>query len=62
LNSSNGREVWRNPFSGKRILDGSTEAVLTKIPAFADLVARDLRGVVAIVHRREYKAGEPIFY
>lgn len=61
-NSSNGSAVWRNLFSGKSILDGSTEAVLSKVPAFADLSARDLRRVAAIVHKREYKAGEPVFY
>jgi CRP-like cAMP-binding protein len=31
-------------------------------PAFADLTARERRGVAAIVHKREYKAGEPVFY
>ena len=61
-NSSNGSAVWRNLFSGKSILDGSTEALLSKVPAFADLSARDLRRVAAIVHKREYKAGEPVFY
>jgi CRP-like cAMP-binding protein len=61
-NSANGSAVWRNLFSGKSILDGSTEAVLSKVPAFADLSARDLRRVAAIVHKREYKAGEPVFY
>lgn len=61
-NSSQGSAVWRNFFSGKSILDGSTESVLSKVPAFADLSARDLRRVAAIVHKREYKAGEPVFY
>jgi CRP-like cAMP-binding protein len=61
-NLSNGSAIWRNLFSGKSIIDGSTEAVLSKVPAFADLSARDLRRVAAIVHKREYKAGEPVFY
>jgi CRP/FNR family transcriptional regulator, cyclic AMP receptor protein len=61
-NTSTGRAVWRNLFSGKSILDGTTEAVLSKVPAFAELSARDLRRVAAIVHKREYKAGEPVFY
>jgi CRP/FNR family cyclic AMP-dependent transcriptional regulator len=60
--STNGSAVWRNLFSGKNILDGTTEAVLSKVPAFSDLSARDLRRVAAIVHKREYKAGEPVFY
>ncbi len=60
--SSSGSAVWRNLFSGKSIQDGSTESVLSRVPAFADLSARELRGVAAIVHKREYKAGEPVFY
>jgi CRP-like cAMP-binding protein len=60
--SSTGSAVWKNLFSGKSIQDGSTEAVLSRVPAFADLSTRELRGVAAIVHKREYKAGEPVFY
>jgi len=60
--SSGGSAVWRNLFSGKSIQDGSTEAVLSRVPAFTDLTPRELRGVAAIVHKREYKAGEPVFY
>ncbi len=60
--SSNGSALWRNIFSGKSVQEGSTEAVLSKVPAFADLSARELRSVAAIVHKREYKAGEPVFY
>jgi CRP/FNR family cyclic AMP-dependent transcriptional regulator len=61
-NSTHGSALWRNLFSGKSVQEGSTEAVLSKVPAFADLSARELRGVAAIVHKREYKAGEPVFY
>lgn len=60
--SPSGSAVWRNLFSGKSIQDGSTESVLSRVPAFADLSARELRGVAAIIHKREYKAGEPVFY
>jgi CRP/FNR family transcriptional regulator, cyclic AMP receptor protein len=60
--SLNGSALWRNLFSGKSIQDGSTESVLRRVPAFAELSARELRGVAAIVHKREYKAGEPVFY
>ena len=58
----NGSALWKNVFSGKSIQDGSTESVLSRVPAFTDLTARELRGVAAIVHKREYKAGEPVFY
>jgi CRP/FNR family transcriptional regulator, cyclic AMP receptor protein len=60
--SSNGSALWRNIFSGKSIQAGSTESVLSGVPAFTDLTARELRGVAVIVHKREYKAGEPVFY
>jgi CRP-like cAMP-binding protein len=60
--STNGSALWKNLFSGKSVQEGSTEAVLSKVPAFTDLSARELRGVAAIVHKREYKAGEPVFY
>ena len=60
--SPTGSALWRNLFSGKNIQDGSTEAVLSRVPAFSDLSARELRGVAAIVHKRVYKSGEPVFY
>jgi len=60
--SSNESALWRNLFSGKSIQDGTVEAVLSKVPAFNNLSARELRGVAAIVHKREYKAGDPVFY
>jgi CRP/FNR family cyclic AMP-dependent transcriptional regulator len=60
--SSSGSALWRNLFSGKSIEDGSTESVLSRVPAFSELSTRELRFVAAIVHRREYKAGEPVFY
>jgi CRP-like cAMP-binding protein len=60
--TASGSALWRNLFSGKSVQEGSTESVLSKVPAFADLSARELRGVAAIVHKREYKAGEPVFY
>lgn len=60
--STTGSALWKNLFSGKSVQEGSTEAVLSRVPAFAELSARELRGVAAIVHKREYKAGEPVFY
>ena len=60
--SSTGSAGWRTLFSGKSIVDGTTESILSKVPAFANLSARELRGVAAIVHKREYKAGEPVFF
>lgn len=53
--------LWKNIFSERRIKEGSTEEVLRNMPAFAELNARDIKEVAAIVHRREYRAGEPVF-
>lgn len=57
-----GSALWKNLFSGKSVQEGSIESVLSRVPVFANLSARELRGVAAIVHKREYKAGEPVFY
>lgn len=54
--------IWKNIFSGRSIKQGSTEELLSKVPAFADLSNRELKEVAAIVHKREYRAGEPAFY
>jgi CRP-like cAMP-binding protein len=54
--------LWKNFFSQREIKKGSVEEVLSKVPAFANLSARELKEVAAIVHRREYRAGEPVFY
>ncbi|MCU0411080.1 MAG: cyclic nucleotide-binding domain-containing protein [Bacteroidetes bacterium] len=54
--------VWKNIFSQRVAREGSVEEILTKVPAFADLSARELKEVAAIIHRREYRSGEPVFY
>ena len=53
--------VWKNIFSGRSVRAGSTEDLLSKVPAFSILSARELKEVAAIVHRREYRSGEPVF-
>ncbi len=54
--------IWKNIFSQRVIREGTTEEILSKVPAFANLAPRDLKEVSAIVHKREYRAGEPVFY
>ncbi|HVN49736.1 MAG TPA: cyclic nucleotide-binding domain-containing protein [Bacteroidota bacterium] len=60
--SSAGNALWKNIFSARVIHKGSTEEVLSNVPAFADLTARELKEVAAIVHKREYRTNEPVFY
>ena len=54
--------IWKNIFSERSIRKGSTQELLSKVPAFASLTFRQLKEVSAIVHRREYRAGEPVFF
>jgi len=60
--SGNDSAIWKNLFSQRVIREGTTEEVLSKVPAFANLAPRDLKEVAVIVHKREYRAGEPVFY
>jgi CRP-like cAMP-binding protein len=60
--ASAGNALWKNIFSERVIHKGSAEEVLSKVPAFADLTARELKEVAAIVHKRQYRTGEPVFY
>jgi CRP-like cAMP-binding protein len=60
--SSMDNALWRNLFSQRVIREGTIEEVLSKVPAFANLAPRELKEVAAIVHKREYRAGEPVFY
>jgi CRP/FNR family cyclic AMP-dependent transcriptional regulator len=53
--------IWKNIFSERVVREGSVEQILSKVPAFAGLSARELKEVAAIVHKREYRAGEPVF-
>jgi len=54
--------LWKNFFSSKTVREGTTEDVIKKVPAFASLSPRELKEVAAIVHKRDYRAGEPVFY
>jgi len=54
--------IWKNIFSERSIRKGSTQELLSRVPAFAHLTFRELKEVAAIVHRREYRAGEPVFF
>lgn len=54
--------LWRNLFSKRVIREGTIEEVLSKVPAFANLAPRELKEVAAIVHKREYRTNEPVFY
>jgi CRP-like cAMP-binding protein len=60
--SSTDNALWRNLFSQRVIREGTIEEVLSKVPAFANLAPRELKEVAAIVHKREYRIGEPVFY
>jgi len=56
-----GNALWKNIFSERVVREGSLEQILSKVPAFSGLSARELKEVAAIVHKREYRAGEPVF-
>lgn len=62
LKSGSGNAIWKNLFSQRVIREGTTEEILSKVPAFANLAPRELKEVATIVHKREYRAGEPVFY
>jgi CRP/FNR family transcriptional regulator, cyclic AMP receptor protein len=52
---------WKNVFKLKR-KPTTIEEMLSKIPVFENLKARELRQVAGIVHRRQYVAGEYVFF
>lgn len=54
--------IWKNIFSERSLRKGSTQELLSRVPAFANLTFRELKEVAAIVHRREYRASEPVFF
>ncbi|HAV22535.1 MAG: hypothetical protein A3G43_06530 [Ignavibacteria bacterium RIFCSPLOWO2_12_FULL_56_21] len=54
--------IWKNIFTGRSVRKGSVEEVLSRVPAFSILTPRELKEVAAIVHKREYRVGEPVFY
>lgn len=53
--------IWKNIFSERIVREGSLEQILSKVPAFSGLSPRELKEVAAIVHKREYRLGEPVF-
>jgi CRP-like cAMP-binding protein len=61
-NSKGESAIWKNIFSERRLREGSVGEILSKVPAFSNLKTRELKEVATIVHRREYRAGEPVFY
>ncbi len=61
-NEKQGNSFWRNIFRSYRLKEGTVEHLLSTVPAFGQLSVRELRQVATIVHRREYKLGEYIFY
>ena len=54
--------TWKHIFTSRIIPTGSTEELLSKVPAFAELSLRELQEVAQIVHKREYRKDEPVFY
>ena len=52
---------WKNVFKLKR-KPTTVEEMLLKIPVFENLKPRELRQVSGIVHRRQYVAGEYVFF
>jgi CRP-like cAMP-binding protein len=53
--------AWKTVFKTK-IKPASVEEMLSKIPVFEKLEPKELRQVASIVHRRQYVAGEYVFY
>ena len=51
------KEVFRS-----KIKPASIEEMLSKIPVFDKLEAKELRQIAGIVHRRQYAKGEYVFY
>ncbi|MBW7889134.1 MAG: cyclic nucleotide-binding domain-containing protein [Bacteroidetes bacterium] len=53
--------AWKDIFKAK-IKPASVEEMLSKIPVFETLEAKELRQIAMIVHRRNYSKGEYVFY
>ncbi|CUU07284.1 Cyclic nucleotide-binding domain-containing protein [Candidatus Thermokryptus mobilis] len=54
--------LWTNIFKGRRKKDEAVESILQQVPAFSHLKPKEISLLASIVHRREYKKGEYIFY
>ncbi|MEN3038669.1 MAG: cyclic nucleotide-binding domain-containing protein [Candidatus Kryptonium sp.] len=53
---------WTNIFKGKKKKDQGVEDILKEVPAFSHLEPKEISLLASIVHKREYKKGEFIFY
>lgn len=53
---------WTNIFKKKEKTEQDIYTVLSKIPIFRSLTNRELRAVERILHRRNYKTNEVVFY
>ncbi len=54
--------LWSNIFRGKKKKDEAVESILQQVPAFSHLEPKEISLLASIVHKREYKKGEYIFY
>ncbi len=54
--------LWENIFRGRKKKDETVEAILKEVPAFSHLNDKEISLLASIVHKREYKMGEYIFY
>jgi CRP/FNR family cyclic AMP-dependent transcriptional regulator len=54
--------IWGNIFKAKNDQDQSVRHFLEHIPLFAKLHKRELREIERLVHRRQYKSAEVVFW
>lgn len=57
-----GKEFALKEVFKTKIKPASIEEMLSKIPVFEKLEAKELRQIAGIVHRRQYAKGEYVFY
>ncbi len=55
------KSLWQNIFKDRNQKEESISSILKRIPIFEDLSGKELKAIEHIMHRRNYKAGEPIF-
>jgi CRP-like cAMP-binding protein len=54
--------IWGNIFKGKNDKNQNIRQFLKNIPLFAQLHKRELKDIEHLVHRRQYKSSEVIFW
>ncbi|MEI6613551.1 MAG: cyclic nucleotide-binding domain-containing protein [Chrysiogenales bacterium] len=54
--------IWGNIFKGKNDQNQSVRQFLKNIPIFAQLRKRELRDIEHLIHRRQFKISEVIFW